>query len=318
MPRRHSWQWGCFSPDVIIAGFYTRRLWILVIGGGKMKVKKKWWKIVLVSLATLIIYGILHQFQPNDVELKAEPSLFIEQGIFLPLVVFFMFLSFCVLGIIYIRVENALPRNKVIKGFLFSLAFAGFWFIGFLEPILLFNESVRLCIFLGVVDSIAIFILGGFLGRFLSEDSPGGIEAPCNSEHKSILSIAIIGLFFLIGRYISYAFINIHSVYATHTVQTLIWTLGIGLSFGLTYWILGGAGRRKPIKQAVWFGIGPFGVMWIMYNLFNLLFVKHSLLGITTVSVVGLAVKVAVDILFVMLGIYIFERFYTSKERAAS
>jgi len=104
-------------------------------------------KILLICISVLIVYGFMQSFEPKNIVLKATPSYFIENNIFIPIASISMFLTFVIISSMFLRIRNGLKYNAIVSGILFSLSFIGFWFVGMFEPYLLFNESFYFCLF---------------------------------------------------------------------------------------------------------------------------------------------------------------------------
>jgi hypothetical protein len=107
----------------------------------------------------------------------------------------------------------------------------------------------------------------------------------------------IPGLYVLV-RYFSYGILRIDSTYTARPLATLVWTAGMGCWVGVMYVLAGRyTGDRSPLARAAVFGGLLFGVNWLVFNLFALLFIK--------ISVMDLVLRSVFDALAVAVGVYV-------------
>jgi hypothetical protein len=120
-------------------------------------------------------------------------------------------------------------------------------------------------------------------------------------------AIVILPVIYVIVRYFSYAVLQIESSYVTRPLATFLWTAGMGGWIGIMYILVSrGMLHTHPLKHAAVFGGLVFGVTWILFNLFALLFI--------VTPVLDLVYRSFFDALAVILGAYIssmFHRRYT-------
>jgi len=164
---------------------------------------------------------------------------------------------------------------------------------------------------LAIVDSIALLLLGLLLGIFIKKTI---IHTTEKIEMTNMSKIVLVALFYLLGRLFSYIIIGVHSSLELLPFENILWVISIGLATGFLYWISYNANRYSPIKKAMWFGLSYFGIIWIIYNSFNPLFVKHEIFGIGNISLMDLYIKTFVDVLFVTFGIVVIENIYCRKQ----
>lgn len=79
-----------------------------------------------------------------------------------------------------------------------------------------------------------------------------------------------------------------------------LWTLGIGCSIAITYFLLKERDRKSSAVRAFRFGFLIFGSYWLIYNLFVLVFVR--------VSVLDIFARVIIDVLSVTVGAWVANR----------
>ena len=139
-------------------------------------------------------------------------------------------------------------------------------------------------------------MLGVLLGRFAGTDS----QYAGKQTKIGWRAIIPIPLAFIIGRYFGYGIVHIMSAYTQKPIATFLWTLGIGWSIAITYFLLKERDRKSSAVHAFRFGFLIFGSYWLIYNLFVLVFVK--------VSVLDIFARVIIDVLSVTVGTWVADR----------
>ena len=254
------------------------------------------WKFLLIILASTGFAVLLHQVHPDPLmNLKTKPhSIVITSGWFPPVAFVSLTLSFCIMGLIFLWVQKTLPGTGLRKGVLFGLALSGLWIMGMIEAYVIFKVSLLGEIYTGVADSCGILVMSILLGKYLAKDNTGKEK----QKSAKIPAILIILVMYLILRYCAYVALHIDSAYSTRPLATLLWTVGMGGWIGIMYRLVGGAiGPRHHLKQAVMFGGLVFGLNWLLYNLFALLFI--------VVPVSDLVSRSGFDTFAVILGVYL-------------
>jgi len=255
--------------------------------------KKHWWKILLAVFVSVLVDVILHRLLAPRIEYNYSPSVLIQKGFFLPAVSIALIIWFGTLAIIFVLTQGNLSGTKAMKGLRFGIAFAVLCFLAIFELCLVFDSSLVDGLCTSTTDSISILLLGLLLGSLVGTDSASP-RSRMKSSQKSSLVIALI---FLVGRYFGYMIINIMSAYSEKPIETFLWTLGIGYWIAMMYWLLKETPEGSAMVQAVRFGVLIFGVYWLIYNSFILLFLKLSILNVF--------LRVIIDVVSVTVGIWI-------------
>jgi len=270
------------------------------------KLRRNRWKIFGIVLICTMLDIIAHQFGPDVFNVVGIPqSIIVKNGLFIPAVIIMFLITFGVLAVIFVLIQDNLQGTKIFKGFIYGLSFGCLWFIGMIEASLILGTPLKNELFTGMADGLPIILMGLLLGVFTGTDTAkNNIKKRSN---ENIISIFVITIFYVVGRYSSYTIIHIDSAYSTKPCATFLWTVGIGLWVGVMYWLLKqGLKGYSPIKRALMFGGLIYGTDWLLYNFFIPLFFETSL--------VDLLLRAGIDIVFVIVGVFMFEKFvHTSK-----
>ncbi len=267
--------------------------------------QKRSWKFVLIIVASTILAILLHQLHDDPLmHLKSKPqSILITSGWFPPIAFIALAFTFGVMGCIFLGIQKTFRGTKLWKGGVFGLAMSGLWIIGMTEAYVLFPVSLFGEIYTGIADSCGILLMSLLIGKYWADDTLD------KQKHTSTTfpAIVILSVIYVIVRYFSYAVLEIESSYITRPLATFLWTAGMGGWIGIMYRLVSGRTfRTHPLKHAAVFGGLVFGVTWILFNLFALLFIATPVLD--------LVYRSFFDSLAVILGAYIssmFHRRYT-------
>lgn len=262
-----------------------------------MKLFNNYFKLLSISVICTILNGIFHAFFAPIHE-YSPPSYFVENDIFKAAALFYMFTIFIFLGLVFMFIEKNLSGKKTEKGLRFGLSFGIIWFMGIIGMSLIINSPIMVELLVATFDLITLVLFGLLAGKFIATDNLNIIK-----EEKiiNLLAIFIIGLVYVIGRYLAYVFFNIETAYATKLLISIIWTFGIGFSMGLMYLLLKQSViYYSPIKKAIIFGLIIFGIDWFLFNLFPLLVIDTSFIDLLIFSMT--------DIILFILGIFSFEK----------
>lgn len=255
------------------------------------------WKFFLIIVASTVLAVLLHQVHHDPLmNLGSKPqSIVITSGWFPPVAFTALVLSFCAMGLIFLGIQKTLRGMKLRKGGVFGLALSGIWIIGMLEAYVLFPVSLFGEIYTGTADSCGILLMSILLGKYLADDTRD------REKHPGTMfpAIVLLPVMYVMMRYFSYIVLHIESSYTTRPLATFLWTAGMGGWIGVMYSLVGrDMWHRQPLKHAVVFGGLVFGLNWILFNLFALLFV--------VVPVSDLLYRSVVDAFAVMMGVYLF------------
>jgi 4-amino-4-deoxy-L-arabinose transferase-like glycosyltransferase len=253
--------------------------------------KKNGWKILLAVFVSVLVDIILHRLFAPRIKYDYSPSIFIEKGFFLPVVSVALLVWFGTLAIMFTLIQTNLSGTKMMKGLRFGIAFAVLCFLAIFEMCLVFGSSLMDELCTSTTDGLSILLLGLLLGSLVGT----GSTVPSRRMKLNQKSFIFIPLLFLIGRYFGYMIVNIMSAYSEKPVGTFLWTLVIGYWIAVMYWLLKETRKRSPMAQAVRFGVIIFGIYWLVYNSFVLLFLKLSILNIF--------LRVIIDVVSITVGI---------------
>ena len=258
--------------------------------------KAHWWKILLSVVACALLDVILHRLFAPRIEYNFPPSVFVEKGLFLPAASVALILWFGTLTIVFALIQDHLPGDRAMKGWRYGIAFGVLCFLAIFEMSLIFDSSPVDELRTSATDAISILLLGVLLGRLAGTDSQDARKRT-KIGWKSIIAIPLA---FLIGRYFAYGIVHIMSAYAQKPIATFFWTLGLGWSIAIAYFLLKEIDRKPSAVHAFRFGVLIFGSYWLIYNLFVLVFVK--------VSVLDIFARVIIDVLSVTVGTWVADR----------
>ena len=253
-------------------------------------------KFSLIILAGTVFAVLLHQLHHDPLmtlTTKAK-SIIITSGYFPPVAFASLAMAFCIMGLVFLGIQRTLQGTKLLKGVLFGIALGGMYLVGMIEayvvyPVPLFGE-----LYTGMADGSGILLMSILLGNYMADDMPHreGLT------HPMFPAILIIPVIFVLIRYFSYTVLHIESSLSTQPLATFLWTAGMGCWIGIMYILVGrNLWHENPLKQATVFGGLVFGINWIIYNLFTLLFIK--------VSAADLLSRSILDVLAIILGVYI-------------
>lgn len=268
-------------------------------------IKRSWWKIIVIVLAGIVLDVVAHQLMPQLTSIAVSgasrdvvlpPSIIVQQGLFIPVFVVYAVTTFGLMAIIFVVIQERLPQEKLAKGILYGVSFGGLWFLGMLEGCLVLGSPLSEELFMGAADAIPIFLMCTLLGIFATTDT----GSPAKRVSIGAMSIPVIAICYLLGRYLAYAILHIDSACPTKPFATFLWTLSMGLWVGLIYWLLErGVRGDTPLKRALWFGLLAYGTDWLLFTFFLPILFEMSL--------VDLFLRASVDVLFVTAGVFFLE-----------
>lgn len=207
------------------------------------KLKRNQWKILGIVVLCTLFDIIVHYFGPDVLDTGLPKSVIVKSGLLIPAAMLLFFITFGALAGIFVQIQDTLPGTKIYKGLRYGLLFAGLWFIGMFEPGI---SPLWLSFFSGLADGFPILLLGILLGVLTATDYDLNLE---HRTTKPMLSIAVVALFYTLGRYFSYTIIHIDSAYSTLPFATFFWTLVMGLWVGVMYQLLRqGIKGNSPLK----------------------------------------------------------------------
>ena len=265
-----------------------------------LHIQNKTLKYLLIVFASTILSVLLHQVYDDPLmNLSGKTqSIVITSGLFPPVAFTALASTFGIIGFIFLGIQKSLRGSKLRKGMVFGLAMSGVWIIGMTEAHVLFSLSLFGEIYTGIADGSGILVMSLLLGKNLADDT---FEEKILPE-TTYLAITIIAVIFILVRYLSYSVLHIESSYTTQPLATFLWTMIMGSWIGIMYTLIGmNIYQRNPLKHALLFGGLVFGLQWIIFNLFALLFI--------VVPVLDLILRSVFDTLAIILGVYFFSMF---------
>jgi len=233
-------------------------------------------RFFLIVLASTVFAILLHQLHHDPLMTLSTMtrSGIITSGYFPPVAFASLALAFGILGWTFLAIQQTLRGSGLFKGTRFGIALGGMYLVGMMEayvvyPVPLFGEF-----YTGMVDGCGILLMSLMLGKYLAEEGP----AVSRMAYQAFPAILIIPVIYVLARYFSYTLFQIESSYTTRPLATFLWTIGMGYWIGIMYLLVGrSAWHGNPVKRALVFGGLVFGINWLIFNLFVLLFIKVPL-----------------------------------------
>jgi len=257
---------------------------------------KQSWKFFLIIVASTVFAVLLHQVHHDplmNLSTKTQ-SIVITSGWFPPVAFATLALSFFAMGLIFLVIQKALRGTKLRKGGAFGLALSGMYIIGMIEASVIFPVSLFGELYTGIADSCGIVLMSLLLGKYVADDTLNR-EKNISTTIPAIVTIPVI---YVVVRYFSYTVLHIESSYTTRPLATFLWTAGMGGWIVVMYRLVGrDMWSAHSLKHAVFFGGLVFGLNWLVFNLFALLFI--------VVPVLDLVYRSVFDVLAIIIGVYI-------------
>ena len=262
--------------------------------------RKTWWKILILAAIVTLIDIAGHTIEGTP--LPDEPLSIIANTIGLEAAISMYFIIFFSgISITFLIIEKWLSGSNIKKGLKYGISWALIMFVGVCEMNTILGTSVIADIRIALVDAIPLIILGILLGKFFAS----GKQSNQMYNKNYIITFVAITLFYLIGRYFSYAILGIDSGFIERPLATFIWTFCMGLTFGILYLVVGRyVNENNLTKRTIVFGVGIVGINWFIYNSFAPLIFQESIIHTLYNMMAG---RVVVDIFSITLGTYIGE-----------
>lgn len=255
-----------------------------------MEHKGIWWKTLLIVLFCAALDMTIHALQSTSM-VQANPSYFLSHGLIVPAILAWELLAFGVLATVFLLIEAKLPGKGWQKGIMYGLSFGIMYQIGMFEAVLTLHTKFLDELLMGLSDFLPILLLGILLGIFTAGNNT------FRKNKQSCLSVFITALFYLAGRYISYAILHISSAYRSEPVGTLLWTLCMGLWVGVIYWMLqSGSSGKSIILSALYFVLIIFGPNWLINQSFMLTVIAFT---------PDIFLRVTYDLVYIVLGVVV-------------
>ena len=258
--------------------------------------KENWKKITVIVLVSVIVDILLHQIISITMADIFAPSIFVERGWFPQVVSIALIVTFGALAAVFVLIQENLPGKKLSKGLWYGISFAGLWLIGFIELCTAFGTSFTTEVLNWLPDGVPIILMSVLLGIYTASDSD---PATGNKKKGKVTPVLVIAAFYFGGRYFAYWVVGTDA--GPDPFLSFLWTLAMAVWMGIMYMALGAGSRgHSPTTRALWFGGVVLGIDWFIYHLFMLIFYR--------MPVLELIIRPGVDVLFVVLGVYIWEK----------
>ena len=260
--------------------------------------KKNWWKISLAVILGVILDMLLHTISPAGGP-ELQPGVFSQITGLIPGITLLLTILFAVIAVTFVLMQEGMPGRKWIKGLHYGLAIGSLWFVGMFEGSVAAKEPWSSTIFWALEDSIPIILMCVLLALLTATDTIA------TTKIANGLAFPIVGLNLMVGRYIEYSVLQPQVGYWSNPLATFGWTLILGLTIGMMYWLLASSLKgASPLKRTLWFSVVVFGFNWWLFNIFvPILFQPPSAFTMAAVTT-----RVLVDIVFVSLGVFALER----------
>jgi hypothetical protein len=246
--------------------------------------------VVVISFVAILIRSVLQLLIPSSDQTVLQQSEFVMNGTLPIAFMIYGTLAFIAITLIFRLIHTGMGGSSHSKGLKTGLIYSVVWTVFLVEP-LPHGSAIDLFTY-PLADSMVLIILGLMTGRFISHNSP---EKKHHLSIQSISNVAIITLFFMVGRIIEYRVFHIYSMFEQAQVKTLIWVICAGIIIGLMYDFLNHTIlTENAVKKSFIFGGIMFGINLLFFNFFLPLVLK--------VDIVDMGIRTFIDSASVILG----------------
>ncbi len=262
--------------------------------------KRNWWKMMAIVFVSLLVDMAFHlTIMPVTLPTDVAPSIFVQQDMVPPAAGIGLTITFLAYAVVFMLIQDHLPGKRLAKGLWYGACFTGLWFLGFIEGSVLFDTTFLDEFRNWLPDGFTLFLMSLALGAFLAQDSSAPMKK--RSPGNKILSAFVVALSYLIGRYIAYGVAYINQAFNPIPLDVFLWTVAMAVWVGVMYGTLeAGAKGRSTVARAFYFSVVIFGIDWLLFNLFGLVFFA--------LPVFNLAARALFDLAFIALGAFASER----------
>lgn len=251
---------------------------------------KKILKIIGIGFISIVLRSMLQLIIPSGEQTIFEQSEFVKNGTLPMVFMLYGLIAFIAITLIFTTIHKGMGGDKLSKGLKTGILYSIIWTIFLIEP-LPHGSKIDLITY-PLADSVVLILLGLMAGYFLSENSP---DRSYQTTGSTKFNIAILTLFFTMGRLILYEFFHIYSMYEENQIITLLWVIFTGVVIGCMFDYLSTTiSSVEPVTRSLVFGGLYFGTNLIFFNFFLPLVLK--------VSIIDLITRTSVDILFVFFA----------------
>jgi len=191
--------------------------------------KFNYWKVIICIIIGVFADVILHILFVPRMNYNFHPSVLAEKGLILPAATAMLIVLFTTVAIVFVMMHKYLPGTKAVKGWRFGIAFGILTFLAIIEMNIVFDSPILNELRGGAADGASLVFLGLMISLMTGTNN-------FHIKQQNRLSwkpFVLVPLFFLGGRYFSYALVHILSAYTQKPWETFFWTLGIGMSIGI-------------------------------------------------------------------------------------
>jgi hypothetical protein len=260
---------------------------------------------IVVAISVLIDVG-LHRlvdwaFHFNYFDNGLPVSGLVKSGLFPVAALLGFGVIFGFLALMYSNSRSELGGKPMRAGLRFFAPIAIIMFLGVIESWVVFDTPFRNELITAFADGAPFIVFGVLLSRIARpEAGAGGHPEVTRAPWTSMLWVA---LFYVAGRYFSYAILHITSGYVERAAATFAWTVCAGLGMGAFYWQAGSTFFvATPIRKALRVGALTLGTFFLLVQLFYAL--------MFAVSVLDLVIRAVADSAYLVAGIYSFEKLF--------
>jgi hypothetical protein len=254
--------------------------------------------IVLAAAIATFFRIMLQGLIPAGGEAAVGESIVVKAGLLIPAFTIYAFLTFVAIALVFTLIEASLPGpSKLRRGLLFGSAMAVLWAAYLFEPVPLgANTPFPDILAYPLADGGSMLLFGALLGRFVATDK----ASDARLRIRPLAPLVAIAATFLVLRLFDYLVLDIYSLFADRAADTMLWVVITGSLAGLVYLVVrSGIPSSTPGGRALLFGLVVFGLPLTLFNFFVPLALD--------VDTVDLAIRTAVDIVAVTLGVFIGE-----------
>ncbi len=260
------------------------------------KIREKLWRIILISVTGVVVWGFSRGFvfkklipvsDPSDFMAYGD-SYYVAHGLFFPLLAIIGIIVLTWYAVAFLLIEGGLYGNRYVKGFTYGFSFFLIYMAGFFEFYHFFHGDLSQAILAGFADGTPLLITGLLLGIFIGTDTRVRILRPA----KYLTALLFIPALFLIGRIVFYTTVYISPL--IYQSRSMVFIVLYGAAIGISYYFL-----TQGIKARNYFAI-PF--------YYALILLPISLSGNTFVCLryrfpfSDMAILTAIDMIAVIIG----------------
>lgn len=256
-------------------------------------------KIIAIVLASVLLDIVLHIVTTSYSTMPENANFSLVASIMGTEITASLWALFAFSGVafVYWKIRNEIPGKGVKKGLRYGTAIALLWLFAMLEGVSLFGNPIINEFIVGLSDAIPVFVLSILLSKLQTEKVESDLSVTFILRQK-IKAVSIFTGIFLTGRYIAYFSGVIQSGNQIRPLQTLIWTILMGVSIGAAFGLLDNNRDERPLKyRALKFGFLIFGVNWAAFLVFMPLLFSGYLVDVLS--------RIVIDIMLVTSGYYL-------------